>query len=143
MRQHFVMMALFTLLALGAGCTATPVADATPEPTPETTPETTATTEQVTAVGTVKEFTVSGDNFAFAPSTMTVKKGDTVRVTFVNAEGFHDWKIDELNVATAKLQAGGTETVEFVAETAGSFAYYCSVGTHREMGMEGTLVVTE
>lgn len=132
MQQRFGLMAVFALLALGAGCTET-----------SATTTTTTTTEPVAAVATVKEFTVTGDSFAFAPSTIAVKKGDTVRVMFVNAEGFHDWKIDELNVATAKLQAGGTETVEFVADTAGSFAYYCSVGSHRDLGMEGTLVVTE
>lgn len=90
---------------------------------------------------TVKEFAVSGDNFAFAPSTITVNKGDTVRIVFTNAEGFHDWKIDEFNAATNKIGAGATETIEFVADKEGSFEYYCSVGSHRAMGMKGTLIV--
>lgn len=89
----------------------------------------------------VKEFTVKGDNFTFAPSSITVKKGDTVRITFINAEGFHDWKLDEFNVATQKIGVGAKEVVEFVADKAGSFEYYCSVGSHRQMGMKGTLIV--
>lgn len=89
----------------------------------------------------VKEFTVNGDNFTFDVKEMKVKKGDTVRVTFNNTEGFHDWVLDEFDVATKQLQAGGTETVEFVADQTGEFEYYCSVGTHRQMGMKGTLIV--
>ena len=92
---------------------------------------------------TVQEFMVNGDNFTFSPSSMIVKKGDTVQITFTNTEGFHDLKIDEYDVATAKLNAGGTETIEFVADKAGTFEYYCSVGSHRAMGMKGTLTVEE
>lgn len=90
-----------------------------------------------------KTFVVTGDNFKFMPSTMTVKKGDTVKIVFKNANGFHDLKLDEFNVATAQLKAGAEETVTFVATKTGSFEYYCSVGNHRAMGMKGTLTVTE
>ena len=90
-----------------------------------------------------KEFTVSGSNFSFTPKTLTVKKGDKVKITFKNTGGFHDFKIDEFKVATAQIQGGNEETVEFVADKAGSFEYYCSVGKHRAMGMVGTLTVTE
>lgn len=95
------------------------------------------------ATSPVKEFTITGGNFKFTPSAMTVKKGDTVRVTFKNEEGFHDFRIDEFNVATKQIGAGTSETVEFVADKAGTFEYYCSVGQHRQMGMVGTLTVTE
>src|SRR5882672_6015209 len=33
---------------------------------------------------TTKEFTVTGQNFSFSPSTLTVNKGDTVKITFKN-----------------------------------------------------------
>lgn len=91
--------------------------------------------------GTVKSFTVDGNNFAFSPKTITVNKGDTVRITFKNTGGTHDLKIDEFNVSTAKLSGGQEETIEFVADKAGTFEYYCSIGSHREMGMWGTLTV--
>jgi plastocyanin len=94
-------------------------------------------------VGEAKEFTVTGGNFEFTPAAMTVKKGDTVRITFKNVEGFHDFVIDEFDVATKQIQGGAEEVVEFVADEAGSFEYYCSVGSHRAMGMKGTLTVTE
>lgn len=89
----------------------------------------------------VKEFTITGSNFAYAPNSIKVKKGDKVRIIFKNADGFHDLKIDELNVSTAKIQGGAQETIEFTADKVGSFEYYCSVGSHRQMGMKGTLVV--
>ncbi|TSD06173.1 MAG: plastocyanin [Parcubacteria group bacterium Greene0714_7] len=91
----------------------------------------------------VKEFTIASDHFSFVPNSMQVKKGDRVKITFSNPAGTHDFKIDEFSVATAKLSAGQNATVEFVADKAGAFEYYCSVGNHRAMGMWGTLVVTE
>jgi len=101
------------------------------------------TAEEGTPSATVKEFTVTGSNFSFDPKTITVKKGDTVKVTFKNQDGFHDFVIDEFNVATKQIQGGQEEVVEFVADQAGSFEYYCSVGQHRANGMFGTLVVEE
>lgn len=89
----------------------------------------------------VVEFTVEGTGFKFTPATLTVKEGDTVRVTFKNTGGIHDFVIDEFDVATNQINDGEEEQVEFVASKKGSFEYYCSVGNHRQMGMKGTLVV--
>lgn len=92
----------------------------------------------------VREFTVIGDNFKFDISSITVKKGETVRVTFKNSTGTHDWVLDEFPGARTKvIGANQEETIEFVADKAGTFEYYCSVGKHRELGMKGTLTVTE
>ena len=90
---------------------------------------------------TVKEVRVEGSPFKFTPNVIRVKRGDTVRVTFMNNEGFHDYLLDEFNVKTKQLQAGGQETVSFVADKTGTFEYYCSVGTHRAQGMVGSLIV--
>ena len=103
-------------------------------------------TNDITAgvvVGGVKEFTIASDHFSFVPNSMQVKKGDRVKITFSNPLGTHDLKIDEFNAATPKLSAGQSAVVEFIADKAGAFEYYCSVGNHRAMGMWGTLVVTE
>jgi plastocyanin len=89
----------------------------------------------------VKEFTVTGTTFAFNPKTITVNRGDTVKINFVNSVGMHDWVIDEFNARTPVIQVGQSATVTFVADKSGSFEYYCSVGNHRQMGMVGTLVV--
>lgn len=89
----------------------------------------------------VKEFTVMGSSFKFAPATFTVNKGDRVKITFKNNGGTHNFVIDEFNVKSDTLQSNEDTTVEFTADQAGSFEYYCSVANHRQMGMKGTLVV--
>jgi plastocyanin len=72
-----------------------------------------------------------------------VKKGDAVHIVFTSSQGFHDWKVDEFGAATSVVSTGQTDEVVFIADTAGSFEYYCSVGNHRAQGMVGTLVVEE
>lgn len=89
----------------------------------------------------VKEFTVIGGNFTFTPKAMTVNKGDTVKIIFKNTQGFHDFVLDEFGVKSKQSQGPSEETLTFVADKIGSFEYYCSVGTHRQMGMVGTLIV--
>ncbi len=88
-----------------------------------------------------KTFTINGNNFAFDVKTMEVSKGDKVKIIFKNTSGKHDWKIDEFNAATKILNGGEEETIEFIADKTGSFEYYCSVGSHRAMGMKGNLIV--
>ena len=87
------------------------------------------------------EFTVTGTNFKFDVPEIRVKAGDTVTIKFVNAGGFHDLVIDEFDVATKQTTGPTEETVTFVADKAGTYEYYCSVGQHRAMGMKGNLIV--
>jgi plastocyanin len=91
--------------------------------------------------GEVKTFTVEGSSFKFVPNEIQVKKGDSVKIVFKNAEGFHDWVLDEFNAKSKQIPAGQTDTVEFVADKTGTFEYYCSVGKHRQQGMVGKLIV--
>lgn len=101
----------------------------------------TTDTETSTEADVVIELT--GENFAFSQKNITVQKGDRVRIEFTSTDGFHDWVVDEFDAATDRVQTGDTTSVEFVADTAGEFEYYCSVGSHRELGMVGTLIVEE
>lgn len=89
----------------------------------------------------VKEITVSGSPFKFDPKTITLKKGQKVKILFKNTKGTHDFVIDEFDVRTPVIQSGEEATVEFVANKVGIFEYYCSVGNHRAMGMKGALTV--
>ena len=88
-----------------------------------------------------QEFTVTGSNFSFEPAEIKVKKGDSVKIIFKNADGMHDFVIDEFNAKTEQIKGGEQAEVTFIADKAGSFEYYCSVGKHRQMGMKGTLIV--
>lgn len=91
--------------------------------------------------GAVKTFEIDASSFKFAPNTMTVNEGDTVKITFKNSQGFHDFALDEFNVKSKTIPAGQTEEIQFVASKKGTFEYYCSVGNHRAMGMVGKLTV--
>ena len=75
---------------------------------------------------------------------LTASVGDTITITLVNDDGrFHDIVIDEFNAATPVFgEIGQEETVQFTADQAGTFFYYCSVSGHRQAGMEGQLIVS-
>ncbi|MEX0877785.1 MAG: plastocyanin/azurin family copper-binding protein [Candidatus Spechtbacterales bacterium] len=108
-------------------------------PADETTEEPTAPdTEEPTAV---KVFELEGNNFRFSKNEIRVNKGDTVRIVLTSADMPHNWVVDELGVRTDIVSPGEQDTIEFVAEKAGTFEYYCSVGNHRALGMIGTLIV--
>lgn len=95
----------------------------------------------------VVELSVQGGNFYFEMDgernpDIVVQQGQTVRVTFESVEGFHDFVIDELDVQSDAIRSDdGAVTVEFVADQAGEFEYYCSIGSHRANGMEGNFIV--
>jgi len=91
----------------------------------------------------VKIIQITGTNFVFSPNEIRIKKGDQVRIIFTSNEGFHDWVIDVFNAATERVQSGQTTEIVFIADRAGSFEYYCSVGNYRAQGMVGTLIVEE
>ncbi len=92
---------------------------------------------------TDKEIVIVGSNFKFDVTEIRVKKGDTVEITLKSEGGPHDFKIDELSVATEIVNPGEIQSVQFVANQVGQFEYYCSVGNHRQMGMKGMLIVEE
>ncbi len=104
------------------------------KPVPVKTPE--VMTKAVT-------FNINGGSFFFEPNSMQVKKGDTVTINFKNVGGMHNLAIDAFSVSTPVVKSGESATVTFVADKAGTFEYYCAVGSHRAMGQKGTLTVTE
>ncbi len=88
-----------------------------------------------------REIVIEGSNYKFSPNSITVKKGEKIRIVFKNTDGMHDFKVDELNIATAMVESGQEDFVEFTPDKTGSFEFYCSIGNHRAMGMKGTLIV--
>ena len=92
----------------------------------------------------IKEITVTETEYSFGPKTIELKKGDKVKLVFKNEGGLpHDFVIDDLDLRTRTTSPGSSETLEFIADTAGKFTYYCGIGNHRDEGMEGILIVTE
>ena len=89
----------------------------------------------------VKTFTVTGSYLRFyidgaENPDIRVNEGDKVRIEFTSEEGFHDWKVDEFNAATQRVNPGTATSIEFIADKKGTFEYYCSVGQHRAKGMK-------
>lgn len=122
----------------------------------------------ISAAGEDKKFTVRGSKFKFAPNTISVAKGDKVKITFVNEEGVHGLCLDAVklcqivkttggegisseeqtscvegkNICTKTLAAGKSDSLEFVAHASGTVPFFCPVDGHRGLGMEGNLTVT-
>lgn len=119
----------------------TPITKPLVAPTPVAIVESPSATPEAVVSPSTKEFTVTATNFKYDLKTLKVKKGDTVKIIFKNSEGFHDFVIDEFDVATNQIGAEEEDEVEFEATKVGTFEYYCSVGKHRSMGMVGKLVV--
>ena len=78
-----------------------------------------------------------------------VRKADTIEITLINnGQLEHAWTLDAdspspYDVSTGIIEIGASETVRFVSDQPGTFTYYCSVPGHRDLGMHGTLIVTE
>src|SRR3989344_4383589 len=94
----------------------------------------------------VKEFVMTSfyDNTGiwFSLKEISVNKGDIVRIKVTNIKGTHDFSLDEYGIK--KMTPLNEEVViEFTADKAGEFIYYCSVPGHRQKGQWGTLKVVE
>lgn len=94
------------------------------------------------AGGEGREITVVSTDFAFNPSTMTVKADEKVKIIFQNkGSASHNLIINGLGVGTKTIGSGKTDTIEFTAPASGTYAFFCSVPGHRPAGMEGVLKV--
>ena len=102
----------------------------------------------VTEIGGQAQSTASGpeiqmtaEKYEFKPNTVTVKKGDQVKLVITALDHDHGFKIDALQI-NQKLPKGQPVTVEFTAGQAGTFPFQCSqfcgLG-HKKM--KGKLVV--
>lgn len=84
---------------------------------------------------------INAENFSFDKKEIRVKQGQIVKIVLTSTEGFHDWVVDEFSAATEEINTGQTTEVIFTADKKGIFEYYCSVGSHRQFGMVGNLIV--
>jgi plastocyanin len=87
---------------------------------------------------------VVGTEFAFDPSTINLDESGTYTFHLVNDGEFeHALEIDGHGVEDETDVIGGGETADVTVELTeeGEYEMYCPVGNHREMGMEGTVIV--
>lgn len=112
--------------------------------------ETVAATEAETKTapakgGKVRTVSVSETDFAIAPKDLDVKTGTTVTFEVRNhGSSDHNLEIEgpEGEVELDEdLSPGDAGTLEAAFSRPGTYEWYCPVGNHREMGMEGTITV--
>lgn len=86
---------------------------------------------------------VSATEFAFDPSDIQLNAAGTYTFNLTNAgEVEHSLEIDGQGIEEGTSVIGGGESTDVTVDLAeGEYEIYCPVGNHREMGMEGTLVV--
>ena len=108
--------------------------------------------------------TVKAGALKYAPATIEVTAGQTVRLVFENDDSVdHDFSIMEFPMAMMATAApmaghdmsgmtdqpqlhmavamGQTGTMEFTPTKPGTYEFFCTVPGHREAGMIGTLIV--
>ena len=92
-------------------------------------------TGEVVSQSDSKEFTVKAFRFGYTPDTITVNRGDKVKIIINNTDTLHGIRIPELNVK-------GNEIIEFTADKTGEFTWYCAnICGNEHMKMKGKLIV--
>ncbi len=110
------------------------------------------------AAGSVQTVEVTAKKYEFDPATIRVKQGARVQLHIKATDHAHGLKISETPEGApmkgqpglvftsaqdcAKIEEGKTETVEFVAQTPGTYPFRCCVhcGWHHR-AMKGQLIV--
>jgi uncharacterized cupredoxin-like copper-binding protein len=103
-------------------------------------------TNDIAYVGAVQEFYMTSyyDDAGkwFSLKEISVNKGDRVRIKVTNTKGTHDFTLDEYGIKEM-TPLDKEVVIEFTADKAGEFEYYCSVPGHRQAGQFGKLIVKE
>lgn len=137
-----IALAIVAVLALQGGYKAPQTASQAPISTPAAAQETGtpgAVNKEATAT---REIIVSGSEFKFSPGSISLTKGETVKITFKNTGTLpHNLTISELGVSTKTVGGGEEDSVTVTADKTGNYTFYCGVDGHRARGMEGKLEV--
>lgn len=118
---------------------ANPTAPSSENKTVKTTKEPTAPVQE--PVQSTKEFSITAKKWEFVPSTISVNKGDKVKLIVESIDVDHGFSISEFGVKRT-LKPGQTEIIEFTADQSGTFSFFCSVSCGSgHSSMKGTLIV--
>ncbi len=84
---------------------------------------------------------VVATEFAFEPSEIRLREGETFNITLDNRGAlFHDLTIDELGFKLT-ADAGARATGSLAIAEPGRYEFVCAVPGHAQAGMAGSLVV--
>lgn len=120
-----VLVGGYFLVFKGAYQPTPSVSEPNQQPTSE--PSAKEPSEEQQPVYKIVSFTVIGNDFAGSPTTLNVKKGDTVQITFkVQTEGTYygglDFRSSVIN--TGKIVPGSSKTITFTAIDSLTFTPY-------------------
>jgi len=91
------------------------------------------------------------ENGGWQPEMITVRQGERVRLRIHGSDVLHGFAIGRLDVKPVRVEPGKVTVVEFVADQAGEFTFYCNMwcspyhyrmrGTLEVLAPDGTLPV--
>lgn len=110
-----------------------------PTPTASPSPEE-KKMESTESMSPQEEIKVDLSNFRFNPPTTRIKAGQAYKLTLANKGVAHTYTVDALKL-NWRLAAGETKTFDLMVDKKGTYAVYCAVPGHVELGMVGKLVV--
>ena len=90
-----------------------------------------------------RTISVSVDNWAFSPASITVKKGENITVQLTDKAGTHSFAVPGLGINQA-LTPGQVTSVSIPTDKPGTYEFRCMIPCgegHKEM--RGTLVIEE
>jgi plastocyanin len=96
--------------------------------------------EPAGAAGDTLTVQANGASFSFQSKTFTVKAG-IVRINYVNGQGgSHTLLFDDPRFNGFELSVPGGPASKKVDLPSGRYTIYCSVGNHRQLGMQATII---
>lgn len=110
--------------------------------TPSAMPSATAESVMAEENGEVTSLIVEASEMKFDKPVITIKAGQKISLKVKNIGQMpHDWVLEGTDIKTKMITKGSEETIEFSVEKPGEYIFFCSVGSHRKLGMEGKLIV--
>jgi len=85
-----------------------------------------------------REFVMKAKDYQFTPARLEVLQDDLVKVTVQSEDVAYSFTIDEYRLSK-RIPAGGSTTLEFRADQAGTFAFYSNMTGQAKM--RGELIV--
>ena len=85
-----------------------------------------------------REFVMKAKDYQFTPARLEVLQDDLVKVTIQSEDLAYSFTIDEYRLSK-RIPAGGSTTLEFRADQAGTFAFYSNMTGQAKM--RGELIV--
>lgn len=154
-----VVLGAYLLVRPTAAPSTTPALEVTPSPalegevktSPAAAPEAEATSPaafeeeaatsepEMIANEKTEELKVSLINLKFSPSSLTIKAGQSYKLT-LTSKGPHTYTVDKLGINFA-VDSGQTKTFDLKVTRKGTYDVYCATPGHQEGGMVGKLVV--